>query len=445
MKNKICLSRKQVYFTLFLLLVGIFMIGFSSLLNLSSTSVKTRAAPPDIINVSPMPIRQNEFPSYAILNTAMDYYQPNKDNEYKYSLNGHTVCGGVVVGDNWVATAAHCVENKDINTLRIALNLSRTQGQLNKTTAVDDALKYFYKVEMVIPHPLYSSSPLYDNDIALIQLDRSVPYSIPKATLPTDISFYNASQQLTVIGVGCIDIAPTPGLSPPYSQSQYSKRYSLDVQKGYFNYTIKDKTVNNPEIFLTNPQNERKAICSGDSGSPMMQGNTLLGITYSWIAGDYANPGYGTLVYTRSQWLKDTMATYDKIGTNCFAKTDQDYSNLILQKINSTNKKLFINVRNKEDVFVVSGIVRSLSAQPNVLSGKEIWINYSCDEEGSGLFQESMSLKDSGSCIPARRFESCIRLPRPIQFKLYKNGTMYDQISNFTSQYERGLRTQMAL
>lgn len=444
MKNKICLSRKQVYLFLFIFLVAGLMVGFSLLLNLSSTSVRTKAAPPKIINVTPMPIRQDEFPSYAILNSAMDYYQPNKDNEYKYSLNGSTICGGVVVGDNWVVTAAHCVENKDINTLRIALNLSRTQGQLNKRTAVDEALKYFYKVEMVIPHPLYSSYPLYDNDIALVQLDRDTPYSIPKATLPTDISSYNTAQQLTVVGVGCIKIAPTPGLSPPYSKDQYSRQYSLDVQKGYFNYVVKDKTANNPEIFLTNPQNEEKAICSGDSGSPMMLGNTLLGVTYSWIAGDYANPGYGTLVYTRSEWIKATMAMYDKLGVNCYANMDKNYSDLISQKVSATNKKVFINVRNKEDLFVVTNIVRGLSTQP-ALSNKEIWINYSCDEETSNLFQESISLQNVGSCTPARRFESCMRLPKTIQFRLYKDGKMYDEMSEFTSQYEKAFRVKMAL
>lgn len=434
MKQRFCVARKHFIFFLIFLCVILSFLAFSYILNRNTPILNTRASSQKLINPSPQPIQPNEFRYYAILNDNLDYYLPNQDNNYKYMLNGHTLCGGALVGDDWIVTSAHCFKDKDIGNLRIALNISQLQGSMRDAF---EASQYFYKVEMVIPHPLYNSVTL-DNDIALVQLDRDVPSFIPRVKIPTDASAYDISKQLTIVGVGCTDINPTPGITAPYPSGTYSKQYSLDVQKGYFNYKIENNNTNNPEIVLTNPDGVRKSVCHGDSGSPMIKGggdDTLLGVVSSFDPGYFAIPGHGALTYTRNTWLRDTMLLYDKLGINCFFNTSQNYKYLILQKLSLSSKKLVISTSSKEDMYVVANLIRELQTQISTLSDKEISIYYSCNTPSPTQYREILVLQNVGECSPVHRVERCTKLKQDIEFTIYKDGRLYDDVSNFTSQY----------
>uniref|UniRef100_A0A3B3Q764 Peptidase S1 domain-containing protein n=1 Tax=Paramormyrops kingsleyae TaxID=1676925 RepID=A0A3B3Q764_9TELE len=189
-------------------------------------------------------------------------------------------CGGTLVADTWVLTAAHCIDRQSV--------------LVKGVTEVND-----FKIVKSVIHPKYNNA-INDYDIALVQLDRPVRVLHVKPYTYLGESKDNYEGPCRVAGWGRI----TENIAVPVVPNDACKKSYPDLK---------------PEMICAGESG--KDSCQGDSGGPFMcmtkDGSKeiwkLAGIvSYGRGCGQAAFPGVYTRVSSYRDFISKTINGFRK-------------------------------------------------------------------------------------------------------------------------------------
>lgn len=210
-------------------------------------------------------------------------------------------CGGVIISDYYVLTAAHCLTNLVMERTAIIV------GEHNITKNDSPATKA-YRVDRFTKHPQYSANT-QDYDIAIIRVAEPIQFNerVGPVCLPfkyVNEDFYK--KKVTVLGWGTVFFGGP--------DSKVLLKADLDViSQGKCAY--REPSITNRQICTYTPG---KDACQDDSGGPLLYTDPTTAVLFSVgivsngrSCASEGNPGVNTRVTAFLDWiLATTQVSY---------------------------------------------------------------------------------------------------------------------------------------